>query len=669
MWVRGIARSMGERVLIRSVRSRTKVVVLVAVVGLAALVVAATSLGAEEAGLHITGVTLVGPPAGQTAAAPAARVDYQVSGTVTDSSGNNNAWNYTAYQIDGGSWTCVNTTNVDSGSATVTVPGSGEITLPGAGAHTVSFRMYTDAGCASGEFSATHTINPAIAPRTSNPNLAGSCGQMNVVLILDESSSITNNAAYVTNVKDAAKAFVNGLKGTGTNLAVVEFDETATKPLGAAYVPISDPVPAAWTNYIDNQYGSNNFWSKGAYTNWQDALVKTTEFDAVKNADLVVFITDGDPTAYGVSPAAITTGEPDGYNTGLKPAFDIANGLKAGGSHLFMVGVGAAVGADADAPNKKLRMKGISDDEELLADASNIKTADVTFVTDFAKLQAQLALIATELCRSQVTVLKQVDDGQGYLPVSGSKPGWDFTAGVTVNTGTFAFDPGAGPGPLTTTATGATFQWKPNSLVATSDVTITESGAAELRDEERQLHQRDHSDAEPRSRFLLHRQPPLQGQHNLHRPKPAEHGNDPAEEGVHRWSCEPACQPLHQAGRHTIAGGFADNVASGGGTAVLTVPTGNVRHLGDSGHGRDTPTDFAFYAKTWDCTKNGAAFIPNTVGSTGSVAVGTGEDIVCTFHNAFVDPKLSVTKVATESQLLEGRGVIHYTIVATNTAT
>ena len=465
--------------------------------------------------------------------------------------------------------------DVGSGSATVTVPGSGEITLPGAGAHTVSFRMYIDAGCASGEFSATHTINPAIAPRTSNPNLAGSCGQMNVVLILDESSSITNNAAFVTNVKDAAKAFVNGLKGTGTNLAVVEFDETATKPLGAAYVPISDPVPAAWTNYIDNEYGSNSFWSKGAYTNWQDALVKTTEFDVVKNADLVVFITDGDPTAYGVSPAAITTGEPDGYNTGLKPAFDLANGLKAGGSHLFMVGVGAAVGADADAPNKKLRMKGISDDEELLADASNIKTADVTFVTDFAKLQAQLALIATELCRSQVTVLKQVDDGQGYLPVSGSKPGWDFTAGVTVNTGTFAFDPGAGPGPLTTTAAGATFQWKPSSLVATSDVTITETAQANYA--MKSVSCTNGITATPNlaaGSFFIDNLP-YKGNTTCTVKNQRNTGTIQLKK---EFIAGPASQRANlfiKQGGNPIAGGSAPNVASGGGTAVLTVPTGN----------------------------------------------------------------------------------------------
>ena len=121
--------------------------------------------------------------------------------------------------------------------------------------------------------------------------------------------------------------------------------------------------------------------------------------------------------------------------------------MKAGGSHLLLVGVGAAVGADSDAANKKLRMKGISDDEELAANASNIKTADVAFVTDFALLQAQLTLIATELCRSQVTVLKQVDDGQGYLPVSGSKTGWDFKAAVTVSTGNpTAFDPGQARG-------------------------------------------------------------------------------------------------------------------------------------------------------------------------------------------------------------------------------
>ena len=438
--------------------------------------VAVSALGAEETQLQVNGVVIVGPPNGQTAAAPAARVDYSVSGTVTDSSGDDNTWSATAYRIDGGSWTCVDHSNVDSGSGTRNVPDSGEITLPGApGGHTVEFRMHASSSCSeSSDYSPTFTINPAIASRTANPNLADACGSLDVLLILDESGSITDTASYVTNVKSSAKAFVNGLKGTGANLAVVEFDDTATKPI-PSFIPITDPVPAQWTNYIDNEYGSNSFWSTGSWTNWQDALQKTTEIDTVANADLIVFITDGDPTAYGISPGSITTNQPDGYFTGLKPAFDLANALKAGGSHLLVVGVGNAVGANADAANKKLRLKGIADDEELSLDASNIKTADVAFVANFADLEAALTNLATALCRSSVTVLKQVDEGngQGYQPVSGSATGWQFTAGVTVSTGTFAWE--LGPGPSSTTAAGVPFQWKPSALNATSDVTITET--------------------------------------------------------------------------------------------------------------------------------------------------------------------------------------------------
>ena len=383
MWGMGTADRAGR------FGNRQRVVGVLVVAVLAALAVAAASLAGPTANLQITGVTIVGPPNGQTAAAPAARVDYSVSGTVSGGA----TWSATAYRIDGGTWQCVDHSNVTSGnSGTRNLPASGEITLPGALAggaagHTVEFRMHESSSCneSSNYSSTTVTINPAIAQRTANPNLAEACGSLKVVLILDESGSITDTASYVTNVKTAAKAFVNGLKGTGASLAVVEFDETATKPLGSSYIPITDPVPASWTNYIDNQYGSNSFWSTGTYTNWQDALAKTTEFDATANADLVVFITDGDPTAYGLSPAAITTGQPDGYFTGLKPAFDLANGLKAGGSHLLVVGVGNAVGADSDAPNKKLRLKGVSDDEELALNAANIKTADVAFVTNFAR--------------------------------------------------------------------------------------------------------------------------------------------------------------------------------------------------------------------------------------------------------------------------------------------
>ena len=560
-------------------------------------------------------------------------------------------WSATAYRIDGGGWQCVDHSNVSSGnSGTGTSRTRGEITLPGAlpggaAGHTVEFRMHESNSCSesSNYSSTTVTINPAIAERKANPNLAASCGSLKVVLVLDESGSITNTASYVTNVKAAAKAFVNGLKGTGASLAVVEFDETATKPLGSNYVPISDPVPAAWTNYIDNQYGSNSFWSTGTYTNWQDAMAKTAEFDATANADLVVFITDGDPTAYGVSPATITTGQPDGYFTGLKPAFDLANRLKLGGSHLLAVGVGNAVGADSDAPNKKLRLKGISDDEELAVDCHEHQDRR-------RRIRDGLLASRERPEEHRDGALPLAGDGleagrRGRAGLSAGAAGaWQFTAGRRgqyglVHAGIPAPAPGRcrRPGWPARPSSGSRArssrratsrsprQRRPNyamtGVTCTNGVTATPNLAG--------------------GSFFIDNLP-YTGSTTCTVRNQRKTGTIQLKK---QFTGGPASQRadlfIKQNGS-TISGGFADDVASGGGTAVLTVPTGSF----DISELAGANTDFAVYSKTWACTKNGTAFIPSTPGSSGSVAVGVSDNVVCTFTNTFVK---QVAQVATQS--------------------
>ncbi|MDG2273182.1 MAG: hypothetical protein P8L39_12830, partial [Halioglobus sp.] len=54
-----------------------------------------------------------------------------------------------------------------------------------------------------------------------NPDLVQACG-LNVLMVLDESGSIGNNA---DDVQDAFTAFVDALKNTSSSMAVAEFSK------------------------------------------------------------------------------------------------------------------------------------------------------------------------------------------------------------------------------------------------------------------------------------------------------------------------------------------------------------------------------------------------------------------------------------------------------------
>ena len=128
----------------------------------------------------------------------------------------------------------------------------------------------------------------------ANPNLAPRCG-IDLQLILDESGSIGTSGATGA-VRKAAKAFVNALDGTGSSVAVIDFSTAAQRPIDYTLV-----TPASIANtfnpYIDNQYVPNG------WTNWEDAFAASGD-EQDRGAPLVVFVTDGDPTARNDSTGA-----------------------------------------------------------------------------------------------------------------------------------------------------------------------------------------------------------------------------------------------------------------------------------------------------------------------------------------------------------------------------
>ena len=102
----------------------------------------------------------------------------------------------------------------------------------------------------------------------ANPDLPTRCG-VNVMLILDSSGSIGNNAKNVT---DAARGFLTALAGTGSQVAIVNFDETATLAVPYNLVTTAN-INGVFDKYLDS-YNANGV------TNWEDAFKRAVEANA-----------------------------------------------------------------------------------------------------------------------------------------------------------------------------------------------------------------------------------------------------------------------------------------------------------------------------------------------------------------------------------------------------
>ena len=102
-----------------------------------------------------------------------------------------------------------------------------------------------------------------------------------------------------------------------------------------------------FANYINNSYSPNG------WTNWEDAFAEVSTLST--RPELVVFLTDGDPTARFTT-ANPETGFPNGSYLTMDPAFTRANALKASGLHMFAIGVGAALSNN----DSRVRLRAIS---------------------------------------------------------------------------------------------------------------------------------------------------------------------------------------------------------------------------------------------------------------------------------------------------------------------
>lgn len=298
------------------------------------------------------------------------------------------------------------------------------------------------------------------APAT-NPDLAARCG-LDIILAIDESGSFQG---FESTMRYGVRALLDLVADTGSRVALVEFNLDARAPLGLGYLPVTSGAGGtispggAFDLYLNNNYQPNG------NTNWEAAFQKIEEINRTQGAaPLVIFLTDGQPNAYVNPFGSILLGE---VAASLAEAVPAANAVKAQGSHIFAVGIGAG-------PADEGNLIAVTDANPYPAVTLRSGQADY-LMTGLGGLETALRRLVFDLCAASLSVVKRenLGDGQGYVVKAGQR----FTTTVNINEpgqAVTAFDwleprPGAAgvvgaSQPLDTNSNGvARWQWLPGS--------------------------------------------------------------------------------------------------------------------------------------------------------------------------------------------------------------
>ena len=237
---------------------------------------------------------------------------------------------------------------------------------------------------------------------TANPDIPNTllCSNLKVIFVLDESGSI--NSTEANSVREGARALANALLNSGATLELIEFNTTSSI-INLGGTTVNSSLVSNLNSYLGTGYGGLNYnpTSSGScigWTNWEDALDDVATLDA----DLVIFFTDGNPTAYNVASGGscnsgtVITGVTNGES--LYQAIEKANAVKAQGKHMFLVGVGTDAEINLD------NIKAISG-TDLFSSSNNILTADYTR-PPYDQLASDIQAAVNAICGTSLLISK-----------------------------------------------------------------------------------------------------------------------------------------------------------------------------------------------------------------------------------------------------------------------
>jgi len=263
--------------------------------------------------------------------------------------------------------------------------------------------------------SASNNGSPFVNVR-DNGVLPEGCGT-NILLVLDRSGSIE---PFKDQYEAAAKQFVSSLNGTPTQIGVISFNNAVNSYSPAqgnasfyqSPLSLANGGSAATLNGVIEDIYDN----PQSLTNWDGVLqaaAQAKSFAAdpatgqTTNPDMVVFITDGNPTT---SEASTTTGNANLINltSGVASANLVKNQAARPGTRLKLLAIGVGNGVTID------NLKVVSGPDEGV-------DGDYAAPT-IPQLSAFLSELAASQCGARVYVRKLV------IGQNGNQAGWLYTA-------------------------------------------------------------------------------------------------------------------------------------------------------------------------------------------------------------------------------------------------
>ncbi|WP_418061213.1 VWA domain-containing protein [Pimelobacter simplex] len=247
----------------------------------------------------------------------------------------------------------------------------------------------------------------------TNPALPAKCG-LKVALVTDTSGSLDPvvGGPGIQAVQNAMGTFVDAFRGTPTRMSLFSFSRTSPGS-GATNAPALLPVTTAGqAATFKAQYAS---WVAGGGTNWDRGLAAAA--GSGNTYDLVVLLTDGNPTVYGDDPGPRASA----FNSfqDVDAGIFAANQLKAAGSRVVALGVGSAISSAPSAYN-------------LRAISGTTEDTDFFRVADFSEAASVLSDLAKANCQGSIEVRKMIVPTGGTIAQATPAPaGWTFAAGTT----------------------------------------------------------------------------------------------------------------------------------------------------------------------------------------------------------------------------------------------
>ncbi len=220
-----------------------------------------------------------------------------------------------------------------------------------------------------------------------NPSLVQTCG-LDIALVVDKSSSIGEPDRVL--IRQALAEFVTTMSSSPTQFSVTHFGTDANLVQGFT---ADSALTIAAINSLPPPPG---FFDPMETTNWEAGINtgQATFASATGNPDILLLLTDGDPTISSAGPY-------DWFqpNAHLDPAIVAANAAKASGTRVVAVGIGSSVDVTVS------RLQAIS--------GTNVDTGDATtsdvITTDFDQLAVQLADFANQTCGNAINIVQKID--------------------------------------------------------------------------------------------------------------------------------------------------------------------------------------------------------------------------------------------------------------------